>query len=38
MKTNIPNELTQKAMEEAKSSEDLEILSANDLENTINSL
>lgn len=32
MKTNIPNELTQKAMEEAKSSEYLEILSANDLE------
>lgn len=32
MKTNIPNELTLKAMEEAKSSEDLEILSANDLE------
>lgn len=35
---NRPNKLTLQAMEEAKKSENLEILSANDLENTINSL
>ena len=37
MKTNFPNEVTQKAMEEAKNSENLEVLSVNDLDTKTNS-
>ena len=37
MKINIPNELTQQAMEEAMNSENLEVLSVNDLDTKTNS-
>ena len=37
MKINIPNELTQQAMKEAMNSENLEVLSVNDLDTKTNS-